>query len=111
MTLLQGDKFKQYKSQFPETVLNTTMEAYPLLNKNKLKTELSHIYSNDEFKNRSGAVALYQLVTECNRQETFSETVALLNILITTSMTTAESERCFSTLKRIKTFLRKIISS
>ena len=36
-TLLQGDKFQQYNSQFPETALNTTMEAYPLLNKNKLK--------------------------------------------------------------------------
>ena len=99
MTLLHGDKFQQYKSQFPETVLNTTMEEYPLLNKNKLKTELSHIYSNHEFKNCSGAVALYKLVTESNLQETFSETVALLNILITISMTTPESERCFSTLK------------
>ena len=41
-----------------------------------------------------------------NLQETFSETVSLLNILITTPMTTAEAERCFSTLKIIKTFLR-----
>jgi cysteinyl-tRNA synthetase len=30
----------------------------------------------------------------------------LLKIIITISMSTAESERCFSTLKRIKTFLR-----
>ena len=41
-----------------------------------------------------------------NLQETFSETVSLLNILITTPMTTAEAERCFSTLKIITTFLR-----
>ena len=39
-------------------------------------------------------------------QETFSETVALLNILITIPMKTAEAEQCFSTLKRIKMFLR-----
>uniref|UniRef100_A0AAV2KNB2 Uncharacterized protein n=1 Tax=Knipowitschia caucasica TaxID=637954 RepID=A0AAV2KNB2_KNICA len=62
------------------------------LNKNKLKTELSLIYSNDEFKSCSGAVALYQLFMENNLQDTFSETVALLKILITTPMTTAESE-------------------
>jgi hypothetical protein len=43
---------------------------------------------------------------ENNLQDTFSETVSLLKILITTPMTTAESERCFSTLKKIKTFLR-----
>ncbi|KAJ7984327.1 hypothetical protein DPEC_G00363610 [Dallia pectoralis] len=35
-----------------------------------------------------------------------SQTVILLKILTTTPMTTAESGRCFSTLKRIKTFLR-----
>ena len=52
------------------------------------------------------ALALYQVLQRYNLQETFSETVALLNILITTPMTTAEAERCFSTLKRIKTFLR-----
>ncbi|KAM3858515.1 zinc finger MYM-type protein 1-like [Diretmus argenteus] len=109
-TLLQGDKFQQYVSQFPEAVLNTTMEAYPLLNKNKLKTELSLIYSNDAFKNCSGAVALYQLFMGNNLQDTFSETVALLKILITTPMTTGESERCFSTLNRIKTFLRNATS-
>lgn len=42
-TLLQGDKFqdyKEYNSQFPKVELNTTIEAYPLLKKSKLKTEL-----------------------------------------------------------------------
>ncbi|XP_063762101.1 uncharacterized protein LOC134879487 [Eleginops maclovinus] len=106
----EADRFQQYRSQFPEAALNTTMEAYPLLNKNKLKTELALIYSNDEFKSCSGAVALYQLFMGNNLHDTFSETVALLKILITTPMTTAESERCFSTLKRIKTFLRNTMS-
>ena len=86
------------------------MEAYPLPYKSKLKTELALIYSNDEFRSCSGAVALYQLFMGNNLQDTFSETVALLKILITTPMTTAESERCFSTLKRIKTFLRNTMS-
>ncbi|XP_016386768.1 uncharacterized protein LOC107722802 [Sinocyclocheilus rhinocerous] len=40
------------------------------------------------------------------QKEVFSETVTLLKILVTTPMTTAEAERCFSTLKRIKTYLR-----
>ena len=42
---------------------------------------------------------------ENNLQSTFSEVVKLLKILITTPMSTAEAERCFSTLKRIKTVL------
>ncbi|KAL3046778.1 hypothetical protein OYC64_021081 [Pagothenia borchgrevinki] len=81
-----------------------------MLNKAKLKTELSLIYDNSEFKACSGAVSLYQFFMENNLQSTFTGTVSLLRILITTPMTKAESERCFSTLKRIKTFLRNTMS-
>ena len=62
------------------------------------------------FKACSGALALFQVFMENKLQDTFSETVSLLKILITTPMTTAESERCFSTLKRIKTFLRNTMA-
>ena len=77
-----------------------------MLDQAKLHTELSLIYENPEFKGCCGALALYQLLMSYNLQDTFSETVGLLNIIITTPMTTSEAERCFSTLKRIKTFLR-----
>ncbi|XP_033988919.1 uncharacterized protein LOC117484596 [Trematomus bernacchii] len=40
-TLLQGDLFQQHSRTFPEAALETTVEAYPLLDKAKLKTELS----------------------------------------------------------------------
>lgn len=66
-----------------------------MLNKKKLKTELALIYSNDEFRSCSGAVALYQLFMGTNLQDTFSETVALLKILITTPMTIAESNNIY----------------
>lgn len=81
-----------------------------MLNGSKLKTELSLIYSKDEFKACCGAVDLFQLFMDNNLGEVFSETVTLLRILITTPMTTAEAERCFSTLKRIKTFLRNTMN-
>jgi len=48
---------------------------------------------------------------ENNLQSTFSEVVKLLKILITTPMSTAEAERCFSTLKRIKTVLRSTMTN
>lgn len=64
-----------------------------MLNRHKLKTELSLIYNNDDFRDCSGAVALFQVLMENNLQDTFSEMVGLLKILITTPMTTAESER------------------
>ncbi|XP_071058707.1 zinc finger MYM-type protein 1-like [Pseudochaenichthys georgianus] len=105
-TLLQGDLFEQHSQTFPEAALKTTVEAYPLLDKAKLKTELSLVYDTDQFRACSGAVNLLQFFVDNNLQETFTETVSLLKVLVTTPMATAEAERCFSTLKRIKTFLR-----
>ena len=109
-TLLHGELFPQHSATFPDSVLEKTVEAYPMLNLAKLKTELSYIYESSEFRACSGAVPMYQLFMENNLQSTFTETVTLLRILITTPMTTAESERCFSTLKRIKTFLRNTMT-
>lgn len=109
-TLLQGDLFPQHHKTFPDSALDTTVEAYPSLDKARLKTELSLIYSNEEFQSCCGALALFQVLMENNLQDTFTETVSLLNILITTPMTTSESERCFSTLKRLKTFLRNTMA-
>lgn len=81
-----------------------------MLDKAKLRTELSLIYENHEFRACSGALTLFQFFMENSLQSTFTETVTLLKILVTTPMTTAESERCFSTLKRIKTFLRNTMT-
>lgn len=109
--LLQGDLFQQHSRKFSDSALQTTVEAYPSLDKDRLKTELSLIYENEEFQSCSGALSLYlSILMENNLQDTFTETVSLLNILITTPMTTSESERCFSTLNRRKTFLRNTMA-
>lgn len=76
----------------------------------KLHTELSTIYSTEEFRNISGAVSLMEFFRDNNLCSTFSESVKLLNVIITIPMTTCEAERSFSTLKRIKTFLRNTMS-
>ncbi|KAL1276105.1 hypothetical protein QQF64_035728 [Cirrhinus molitorella] len=105
-TLLQADRFEQYTTAFPEDALSRTLKAYPVLDGSKLKTELGLIYCKDEFRTCCGALDLLQLFMQNNFEEVFSETVTLIKILVTTPMTTGEAERCFSTLKRIKTFLR-----
>ncbi|XP_034720673.1 uncharacterized protein LOC117939438 [Etheostoma cragini] len=109
-TLLQGDRFEEYKGSFLEDALSSTVKAYPMLSGSKLKMELSLIYSKEEFKACRGAVDLFQLFMENNLEEVFSETVTLLKVVITTPMTTAEADRCFPTLTRIKTFLRNTVT-
>ncbi|XP_056097705.1 uncharacterized protein LOC130076590 [Rhinichthys klamathensis goyatoka] len=80
-TLLQGDRFDEYKDTFPADALSSTIRAYPMLNGSKLKTELSLIYSKQEFCACRGAVDLFQLFMENNLEEVFSETVTLLKVI------------------------------
>lgn len=102
--------FEQYRMEFPDASLSVVVNAYPMLNKSKLRAELSLVYSKEEFRAFGDqAVAMLRFFTENNLQDTFPETVALLKIHITTPMCTAESERCLPTLNRIKAFLRKSV--
>uniref|UniRef100_H3BEE8 HAT C-terminal dimerisation domain-containing protein n=1 Tax=Latimeria chalumnae TaxID=7897 RepID=H3BEE8_LATCH len=104
--LLQSDLFERRSQRFPLQTFTDTVQAYPMLNKERLHAELSVIYGKPEFHGASGAMALFRLFLENNQQDT----VKLLRILITTPMTTVECERCFSTLKKIKTFLRNAMN-
>ncbi|KAM9425523.1 zinc finger MYM-type protein 1-like [Pholidichthys leucotaenia] len=106
-TLVRVDRFEEFNKAFPKDALSSILKAYPMLSGGKLETELSLIYSKEEFRACRGAVDLFQLFMQNNLEEVFSETVTLLKVVITTPMITEEPERCFSTLKRIKTFLGK----
>ena len=59
----------------------------------------------------TNVVALSKTIVQDNLHQVFSETLILLKILVVTPMATAEPERCFSILKRIKTFLRSTMTN
>lgn len=108
--LFISDNFAQYEKRFPTEYLYDTIHAYPFLDKNRLQTELEIIYKRPDFRNLSGAIHCLKFIIENKLQDVFSATYTLLHIIITTPMTTAEAERNFSTLKRIKTFLRSTMN-
>lgn len=108
--LYASDNFFKFNNAFPERCLQQSCDAYPFIDKARLKTELEVIYMRNDFRIVSGAVDLLEFIIENNVQQTFSETCKLLKVLTTVPMTTSEAERCFSTLKRIKTFLRSTMS-
>ncbi|GBM86439.1 hypothetical protein AVEN_108451-1 [Araneus ventricosus] len=103
VSLLEAPKSQEYEKKFPTQILDQTTDAYSMLQKDRLKTELGVIYRSD-FRNMTGAISLLQFIIENNLQTTFSETYKLLLIIVTIPMTTAEAERCFSTLKRVRHF-------
>ena len=108
--LLSKDNLPSFEKDFPDKILEEVVTAYPKLNKRKLKTELSVLYERNDMWTCSTAVALSKTIARDNLHEVFSEILKLLKILVT-PMTTAEPERCFSTLKRIKTFLRSTMKN
>lgn len=107
--LFSVENFEVYSSNFPIQHLDSAISAFPFLDRNKFKTELEVIYRRTDFREVSGAVHLLKFLIDNNLQEDFSETFLVLLAIVTMPMTTAEAERCFSTLKRIKTFLRSTI--
>jgi len=103
--------YNTFNITFPNEILNNISTLYPMLQKQRLKTELEIIYSRSEFSQLHNATSTLQFIARNNLSNTFTETVKLLKIILTTPMSTAEAERCFSTLKRVKTFLRNSMSN
>ena len=108
--LVDSANFEEFCKKFPDNVLTLTVKNYPILNQNRLQTELSVFYERPDFRNVDGAVNLLKLILRNNLQDAFSEITTLLRLIVTIPMTTAEPERCFSSLKRIKTFMRNAMS-
>ena len=104
--LIDCTLFPKFVQSFPEAELECAIKLWPITNKAKLKTELMSLYQHSELSKGNTALSLLKSIHENNLQEALSETVTLLQIIITTPMTSTESERNFSTLKRIKTFTR-----
>ncbi|XP_018565364.1 zinc finger MYM-type protein 1 isoform X1 [Anoplophora glabripennis] len=106
LQLFHADRFKDYKKAFPQDIYKLVKTEYPAVSYVKLKTELEVLYGTEDFYNSEGALAMLRMFFNNNLSVTFSESVKLLQILCTLPMPTAESERCFSTLRRSVAFLR-----
>ena len=94
------------------TSLENSVKAYPMFDQEKLKSELIILYlRQDLYTSNKLLDSFCSLSSNELRQDVFPKTIKLLKIVLTTTMTTAEPECCFSTLKGIKTFLRYTTSA
>lgn len=98
--------FENCNKNFLEDYFDQTTNGHLYFNSKKLKTELQILYNRSEFRTMAEAVSLLSFFKIENLSCTFSECVKLLKIIITVPMSRTESEMCFLTLKKIKTFLR-----
>lgn len=98
-----------YLHKLPEEELTSLFSAYPVLDKSLLRTELNVLYSKEDFTKLEGALQVLKFLVRHNLEGTFKETRKLVDIVLTTPMLTSESERCFTTAKRIRTFLENTL--
>jgi hypothetical protein len=105
-TIVDPKKFSLYKDNFPEEELTEILKNYNMLSKEQMGNELKVMYKNETFRNLTGICELLAFLSDNGLVDIFPEISKLLEIIIVTPVASAESERCFSTLKRIKTFLR-----
>ncbi|CAH1955081.1 unnamed protein product [Acanthoscelides obtectus] len=109
-SLFFPEHFGEYCGKFPDDKLETTCLAYPELEKSHLKTKLPVIYAWNDCRDLHGTLSLLKFLIQNSLEETLKETRKLLEIIVTTPMSTSEAERNFSTLKRIKTFLHNTMT-
>ncbi|KAJ4440575.1 hypothetical protein ANN_08720 [Periplaneta americana] len=98
--LFLPEGFSEYSTAFPENHLQAAYTNYKFFDMKKLCTELAAIYEREEFRKITGALSMFDFINENNLNEAFSESVKLLKVLLTISMTTSEAEQNFSILKR-----------
>ena len=108
-SIVNSAELELYRNSFPDNYVKEIASNYTMLNKDKLKCELSVLHANDNFSGISNISEPLKFINENGLDETFSEDSKLLEIVLVTPILTADSERSFSTMKQIKTFLRNAV--
>ena len=109
--LLNSLRFADFQKEFPETEFKAAVDSYPSLEKALLREHLKSLYRSYGFETCESSDELYRLFSCHGVGTVLTQVGKLANIVRTTPMTSVESERSFSALKRIKTFLRSTMKN
>lgn len=106
IVLLDPAKFEQYKKTFPQVEIDFLSEQYNgQFDIVKLKNELKVVYESPEFQEKY-AHDIHRFIIERQLQSCFSEVHKLAELIMTFPLGTANVERAFSSMNRIKTHIR-----
>ncbi|XP_061457100.1 zinc finger MYM-type protein 1-like [Rhineura floridana] len=107
--LLTGTLFPEHHKRFPIEAFHEVVEAYPTLEKERFRSELSVLYVRQEWYGCADPSMLLNVILEQNLKSVFEEAVKLMKILTTTPMPMTEAQRASSSLQKVKTFLRNTV--
>lgn len=92
---------------FPEDSFKSLFHHYgQYFDKALLRSELTVIYETDVIDTKTNAGELLTFLKQSNLENAYSEVLKLCELVLTIPATSASVERNFSTLKRIKSFVR-----
>lgn len=105
--LLSCENFNKFTNVFPDELVNEFVNIQNAHNFNidRLRNELKCIYKSPEFS-KFGVYTVIAHFYENNLQKIFPEVLRLAKLIVTIPATSASTERSFSSLKRIHTYLR-----
>jgi len=108
--LFNKKNFATFNIRLPVEEIKIVTKEYPMIDKERLETELGVFFSRPDLHDYDKLIDLLKFILENNLDDVLGEITKLVKVLLTIPMTTTEPERCFSMLKRIKTFLRSTVN-
>ena len=107
--LLNEKQFLAFKKSFPKAQFQMLLNTYPnVFNADSLQNELINIYSSTN--KILSPKDLLSFIVDNELECVYVETYKLLKVILSIPATSASSERSMSTLKRVKTFLRSLMT-
>lgn len=104
--LLDFSKFEQFVTQFPRNSMDSLKDSYgDYFDLSILKSELTVVYSSTEY-HIENIHKLWIYLKSTGLSESLPQTTKLVSLILTIPATSAGTERSFSALKRIKTYLK-----
>lgn len=108
--LIDNQRFSQYQRTFPAQVFEQLIASYPIFDHLKLRNELEIVYADTQNCHRTQK-DLLNFIIDNHLTDILSEIYKLLLLYFTIPLTTASAERSFSSLKRIKNYLRSTMTN
>lgn len=107
VALVDNTKFSEFSQNFPEDLIQSLSSGVygRFFDASILKRELSLLY-NDPLLNSLPPSDLLKNIEQQDISQSYAEVLRLLQLILTLPLGTANCERSFSALKRIKTALR-----
>ena len=100
------ENFPTFKKYLPVQIIKDITKEYPFLDEVKLQGDLEVFYSRRELHDFDDLIQLLKVLSDNNLADVLKDLMNLAVLLCTIPITTAEAERCFSTLSRVKSFKR-----